>query len=419
MFDREKQVVINRYSRAIFHNTDKISISDLVKLNIPNSIKKFFEQEIENKVEFEFNEIKKFSKFNFEHELVKPLLDELKVLLKYTKELDLEQFSFLLKVALDLNLDYLLKPCDTLTTFVFKYEEIQSVHIIKERLKFITEYNYFPILLNEYFNRTGTTKIKKTDFVQLLYKIEKEYSKNFTLLDHYNLFSSFKNFLLELNLFINDFPEYEAFIVHLKDKGHIELSQFLEEHKDHFKSFGGSVLSYLQFLTEPLVQETKKEQLIVEHREKTTQDLITNQKIEEKVVETKQDVLSKEETIHEEVMTDLNEEEEQIVNQDSSAVVTDKKEFSEKLTSTISNKRTKEFDRNLDGLMPNRLKKKIIKKIFDENEFAFAEFMNKINRVENWDEASILLTDLFDKKNIQPFSKWAIKFTEFLYENIK
>ncbi len=45
--------------------------------------------------------------------------------------------------------------------------------------------------------------------------------------------------------------------------------------------------------------------------------------------------------------------------------------------------------------------------------------MTSMNRVQNWDEASLLLTELFDKNNIQPFSKWAIKFTEFLYENIK
>lgn len=96
-----------------------------------------------------------------------------------------------------------------------------------------------------------------------------------------------------------------------------------------------------------------------------------------------------------------------------------KTDLYEKLVSTRPEQKIKTYDRNLDGLMPSRLKKKIIKKIFDGNEIVFNEFMSNINKVKNWDEASVLLTDLFDKKNIQPFSKWAIRFTEFLYENIK
>jgi hypothetical protein len=79
----------------------------------------------------------------------------------------------------------------------------------------------------------------------------------------------------------------------------------------------------------------------------------------------------------------------------------------------------KTYNRNLDGLMPKRLRKKVIAKIFNDDELDFVEFMEKLNTVNNWDEAALLLTDLFEKKNIQPYSKWAIKFTEFLYENIK
>lgn len=423
MFDREKQIVIDRYCKAIFHETDKISVSNLFNLNLPDSIKHYISKEIEIRVEHEFNEIKKFSKFDFNHPSVKPLVEELKVLLKFTKELDENELSLLLKFALDLNMDYLLKPCDTLKTFVFRYEEFQTVGVIKERLKFITKYEYFPILINEYFNRTGITKIHRDNFVDLLYKIEKEYTKDFTIVDHYEIFSQFKSFLMELNLFINDYPEYEAFLIHLKDKNHSDIAKFLEERKEHFKSSGENIKSYLQFLLQSVSKDVVKEfkveaeqsldsftseQLMVTGLEKLSSGI--NEKSNEIDSNLKGEI-SNQDLRQKEVFASSEKIEQKIS--------TERNELYEKLKSGQPERSQKILDRNLDGLMPNRLKKKIVRKIFDGNEMMFNEFMSSINKVKNWDEASFLLTELFDKKNIQPFSKWAIKFTEFLYENIK
>jgi hypothetical protein len=422
MFDREKQVLINRYCRAIFDASDKISVSEILNLNIPDSIKHYIRLEIERRVEEEFSAIRNFSKFNFDHIKVKPLVDELKILLTLTKELDINELSILLKFALDLNLDYLLKPCDTLTSFIMKYEEFQSVSFIRERLKYVVDYEYLPILVNKYFEKTGLNKISKNDFQNLLYKIDKEYTRDFTLLDHYNLFSRFKNFLFELNLSITDTAEYEAFIIYLKDKQRNELASFLEEHRERFKTFGGTVESFIQSILHSSVFERQ----VVEHKT-IAKDMVVEE--ENKNV----DKISTEEVIKEESEpVSFEENYESNVQKDNFKVVlNDSKNISSELSiqkseniyeqDTVKKEESfqKLYNRNLDGLMPKGLRKKIIKKIFDENEIEFIEFMEKLNAVNNWDEASLLLTDLFDKKNIQPLSKWANKFAEFLYENIK
>lgn len=422
MFDREKQVIINRYCRAIFDASDKISVSEILNLNIPDSIKHYIRLEIERRVEEEFSAIRNFSKFNFDHIKVKPLVDELKILLTLTKELDINELSILLKFALDLNLDYLLKPCDTLTSFIMKYEEFQSVSFIRDRLKFIVEYEYFPILVNKYFEKTGLTKIGKNDFQNLLYKIDKEYTRDFTLLDHYNLFSRFKNFLFELNLSITDSAEYEAFIIYLKDKQRNELASFLEEHREQFKTSGETVVSFIRSILhssvyEKQVVETKSlaEDMVVEEENKSLEKISNEEVVKEELEsvtfeenyesyvqkENFKEVFNNSENVSPELSIQNNEN-----SFEQNAVK--KEESFQKL-----------YNRNLDGLMPKGLRKKIIKKIFDENEIEFIEFMEKLNAVNNWDEASLLLTDLFDKKNIQPLSKWANKFAEFLYENIK
>lgn len=422
MFDREKQIVINRYCKAIFHERESISISELNNLNIPQQILHFINCEIDNQLNNEFNEIKKFSKFDYDNIRVKPLIDELKILLRLTRKLNHDELSLLFKLALDLSLDYLIRPCETLTSFIFKYEETQFTSTILERLKYIKNYEYFPILIKVYLEKKKITRINRNNFIDLLHKIENEYTRDFTLLEHYQLFNNFKSYLLELNLYITDLPEYEAFIVYLKDKNQLRFVEFLEEHKEHFKSIGTNLPNYLQSLTHiSKVDEKifKQEVEIVESFDKTDESTNAEEIVEENstdekdvvIQETSTSVVSKE-TVSK---TDLK-----ISESNQTEIIEEKpKSLFEKLTKPVEKIESKTFDRNLDGLMPKSLRKKVIKNIFDNNEIEFAEFINNLNKVKNWDEASILLTDLFDRKNIQPFSKWAIKFTEFLYENIK
>jgi predicted transcriptional regulator len=421
MFDREKQIVINRYCKAIFNETEKISVSDILNLKIPEPIKHYIRLELQKKVEEEFLEIKKFSQFNYDHIRIKPFVDELKVLLSLTKELDIKEFSILLKFALDLNLDYLLKPCDTLTSFILRYEEFQTISIVNDRLNYIVEYDYFPILVKKYFEKKSLNKISKDDFLSLLYKIEKEYTRDFTILDHYGLFIRFKEFLHELNLSITDVAEYEAFIIYLKDKQQNDLASFLEQHRERFKAFDGNVTSYLQSILHSSIVERKA----VDQRFETKEEIfeikssIKEEAFDEKVTEEKLT-----ESPMEEGLKDFDDgrgikSEQASTEADETYSGLQDVLVKEKIETSEQRVIQKTYDRNLDGLMPNRMRKKVISKIFGKDEFEFMNFMQKLNSVNNWDEASFLLTDLFDKKNIQPFSKWAIKFTEFLYENIK
>jgi len=421
MFDREKQIVINRYCKAIFNETEKISVSDILNLKIPEPIKHYIRLELQKKVEEEFLEIKKFSQFNYDHIRIKPFVDELNVLLSLTKELDIKEFSILLKFALDLNLDYLLKPCDTLTSFILRYEEFQTISIVNDRLNYIVEYDYFPILAKKYFEKKSLNKISKDDFLSLLYKIEKEYTRDFTILDHYGLFIRFKEVLHELNLSITDVAEYEAFIIYLKDKQQNDLASFLEQHRERFKAFDGNVTSYLQSILHSSIVERKA----VDQRFETKEEIfeikssIKEEAFDEKVTEEKLT-----ESPMEEGLKDFDDgrgikSEQASTEADETYSGLQDVLVKEKIETSEQRVIQKTYDRNLDGLMPNRMRKKVISKIFGKDEFEFMNFMQKLNSVNNWDEASFLLTDLFDKKNIQPFSKWAIKFTEFLYENIK
>jgi len=426
MFDREKQVIINKICKSIFSKSDSITFKELNLLNLPIQLKNYLGCILDLQLEKETIELKNFSRFNYDHPDVKPFFDQLCVMLKIFKSFTYQELSVLLKDALDLTLDYLLKPCEVLTNFVFKYDsEIDSNTLLK-KLEFITDYNYLTTILKELVKRKKISTLERQEFYELLKKIDKEYTNNFTLLDHYELFKSFKEYLIELELVITDRAEYEAFIIYLNDKSHKNAVEFLEERRNLFIQSNTSVLEYLKILFQPKLYEEKKVETLDIQAEAKEIDLVETEKKEEQLIDSRiESVLQNQEEITESensekvsetVMSELGQVEEK-----SDSIKTDdpkEKSLYQKLI-TPEAPIQKKYDRNLDGLMSRRLKKKVIYKIFDGNEFLFYDFINKLNKVSNWDEASILLTDLFDKRNIQPFSKWAIKFTEFLYDNIR
>lgn len=426
MFDREKQVVINRICKSIFDKSDSVTLKEINSLSIPQQLKNYLNCEVDQLLEEEIIELKNFSKFNYEHHEVKPFFDQFCVILKLHKSFTHPELSLLLKNGLDLTLDYLLKPCEVLTNFIFKYDTEIDSDVIKKKLSFITDYEYLTLIVEEFLKRKGNQSINRDAFYELLKKIDKEYTTNFTLLDHYELFKSFKNYLSELDLMITDRAEYEAFIIYLNDKSHKSAVEFLEERRGQFIQSNTSVVEFLKILFQPKLYEDKPVETTKSQIQKVeTADL-------NEFDETQEETLIAQEEKFSEHLEELRESSEIFGKVEVDSSEQDQSEITESeisktpaesiLYQKLISRETvpqKKFDRNLDGLMPGRLKKKVINKIFDGNEMMFYDFINQLNKVNNWDEASLLLTDLFDKRNIQPFSKWAIKFTEFLYDNIR
>lgn len=415
MFDREKQIVINRICKNIFSTKPLITIGEFNLLEIPTPIKRYINFEFESRIISEFNEIKKFSRFNYNHPRVKPIVSELQVLLKLTREVNENEMSILLKSALDLTIDFLLMPIEVLTSFLFSFMDRLTKENIIFKLNYISDYEYFPQIIKKYFERVEGNFISREEFKNLLQKIDHEYTRNFTLLEHYELFKRFREYLSELELNITDQAEFEGFIIFLKDKNYNDAVNFLEENRSNFTSQKLNLREFIKSLIEPkVIQESQKVEVVESEYSNsniTDQDEAFSTSIVEEDTNSNKEISQPSEPTPQ-----MNETELQEKDQDGEKTI-DKNVLYEKLVSK-PDLETKVLNRKLELMMPARFYKKVLKKIFDGNENEFMEFMNQINKSKNWDEASYYLTDLFDRKNIQPFSKWAIRFVNFLYEKI-
>ncbi|MBM4176372.1 MAG: hypothetical protein FJ213_09395 [Ignavibacteria bacterium] len=428
MFDREKQIVINKFCDVIFKDHNEITLGKIISLAIPESIIKYFDEDIKQRLDRELAEIKNFSTFNFEKPEVQPLLAELTVILKTTKSFSMNDFSTSLKSALDFTIDYLLRPCDTLTDFVFDYKEIQSREFILQRLNFVKDYEYLPEIIKGYLKRKKIDSIGKKEFLALCKNADKEFTKDFTIIDHYVTFKSFKNYLNRLDLYLTSHAEAEAFQIFLMDKEQESFASFIEEKKKDltdprldFKAFLQSVTlqrsdtsrksDALEFLNEEKSKPAKEI-----FRAETIQDL--GQDLEapvEKVLETNSEEPYE---VKQEPLEQSSVEKKAADVFMNSSYSLQNNELFRKLTGEDESKKTN-YARNLDGLIKNRLRKLVVKKLFNGTEEEYFSTIALLDKAENWDEASQFLTDLFQRKNIQPYSKAAIKFTEFLYDNIR
>lgn len=86
----------------------------------------------------------------------------------------------------------------------------------------------------------------------------------------------------------------------------------------------------------------------------------------------------------------------------------------EQFSELVSNKLKGELE-DINTLISSRDRKKIIKKIFNRDAKACEEFFELINSTRTWDIAAIIIEDLFVGREINPYSKEAIKLGNLVY----
>ena len=70
----------------------------------------------------------------------------------------------------------------------------------------------------------------------------------------------------------------------------------------------------------------------------------------------------------------------------------------------------------LETLFTPSEQKRFLKFLFHKDDFGFQDALNILSRAETWEEASLILDELFVAKDIDPLSKEAIRFTDKVFQ---
>ena len=147
---------------------DDIPLMYILTRNIPHSVKHFFDQEVEIWIREESEKISSSERFDYEMPEVQMLMDKIFDTLKQTATFHINQFNRLLERAIKLQANYLIRPHQTLTQFLFKDSSVITTIEIYDMLKYFDKFQYYKDALTDYFNLKYLREISQNQFEELI-----------------------------------------------------------------------------------------------------------------------------------------------------------------------------------------------------------------------------------------------------------
>jgi len=431
MLDQIIENIIQKIRKEVVQpGMDHIPLAYLFTRDIPHSIKHFFDQEVELWIREEAQKFSSSERFDYETPEVQMLVDKIFDVLKQTATFHINQFNRLLERAIKLEANYLIRPQQTLTQFLFKDSFVVTTIEVYDMLKYFDKYEYYKDALTDYFNLKYLREISQTQFEELIKGIDEQvYSKNpvETILQ---TVKTVNNFVNEGRPASSDVLSIKMLMMILKDRNLTNYAYLVERQ-------GKENITELTF-TE-LEQILRAEKTLGELRQAEIEETVTTEEIEKPVtldeivdieeekpavevesisvpeeIERPQELEPEEEEYYEE-----EEEEEEEMPEEPAQVAAETAAPSasvvDQLANIVSDKMRGDHLEDLSRIISPKQRKKFVKKIFNRKEKKYQEFISLMNSTPTWKHASNLIDNFFYQQGINPYSSEALEFSDIVY----
>lgn len=418
-----ENIIVKIKKEVVKPNMSQIPLAYLMTRNIPDSVKHYFDQEVENWLREEQEKIFSSDRFDYEMPEVRILLDQIFDILKNTATFSQLKFNQLLERAIKLEANYLIKPHTTLRQFLFKDSPIISTIQVYDTLKYFTHLNYYKDALTQYFNKKYMKEITEPQFAELIRQIDQQvFSKN-PVQSILKITKAIIKFLNEgrtpsdsipLNILTEAFEDRE--LETYAKVGKALLNKGLQEITIQQLN---SLLTTGQL---PLLKKKKEE----EKKEVSPQEELRN-KLKERLAmeqisdieESKPEIQVERIAVEEKPMPVVEEpeEEEEEEEEEVSSPAPSFTNSEEQLADLVSKKLAGDTEQlvPLEELIPKKDEKKFIKKLFKKNSKVYHKLISTLNDTNQWKQASLIIDQYFYDYGINPYSKEAIKFSDIVY----
>jgi hypothetical protein len=435
MLENIIEILIKRIRDEIVNHNQgmtNVPLAYLMTRNIPESVKHFFDQEVELWLREEEEKFNTDERFDYDQPEVRMLIDQIFDLLKQNAFFHMNKFNQLLERAVKLEMNYLIEPHRTLTHFIFKDSPIVSTMEVYDTLKYFFRYEYYKNAISDYFNQKYMREISQDQFEQLINQIDDNIFSE-------NRFETTLKTVKTITSFIGEALEKDIDQVDLDVLSHAFADRNLSSYSgliDQLIRRGDSKISFADLevilrdeaipseTVEAPADETQLVMSRIENIEETqlnvTVDTIELDEMTVPEVEEAEEELEEE---FEEYEEDLHEEEVAEKAPAPVEVVTEKQpdaEKSAKVADDLANFVATQIQsdkplQDINELIVGRARKKIIKKLFRRNDSEYDELIAMLNQQVSWKEASRIIDDEFYHRGINPYSKEAISFSDGIY----
>ena len=441
MLEKVIDSIISKITREVLSpQMNQIPVNYLMTCKIPDSVKHFFDQEVEIWLREESDKFTSNERFNYDSPEVRVLIDKIFDILKNNATLHVNKFNQLLERAIKLEANYLIRPHQTLTQFLFKNSPVITTMEVYDMLKYFDKLQYYKDALTDYFNLKYLREISQNHFEELISGIDKQVFSKDRLNTTLQTIKAIINFCNEgrdpsenipLDILIKafedrDLDDYKKLVEKETRQGKQELSFSnlevllrtgqLESLRVETKAVQPEVSVKEVEDIETFKPEVSVEEISVAP-EATAPPVKEIPEIEEEEVE------EEEEEVVQEVTTPPVQEfipEEETVEEMAETVETTQASrkgstAADQLANVVSEKIKGKYLEDLNNMISQKNRKKFVKKIFKKDDHRYSKFIAYLNQLQNWKKATTAIEEMFYQTGINPYSSIAIEFSDLIY----
>ena len=207
---------------------DQIPLAYIFTRNIPDSVKHFFDQEVEIWLREESEKFSDSDRFNYEAPEIQMLVDKIFDVLKQTATFHPNRFNRLLERSIKLEANYLIRPHQTLTQFLFKDKKVITTIEVYDMLKYFDKFQYYKDALTEYFNLKYLREISQAQFEELIKGIDLQVFSRNPVETTLQTIKTISNFISEGRNGENGHMSVEMLSMILRDRNLSDFAQLVE-----------------------------------------------------------------------------------------------------------------------------------------------------------------------------------------------
>ena len=394
IFESEIVTIMNTVRARTIGAEDAISLKEVLASDIHAAIKAYFKAEVERLLQQERVQELRSKRFPYGLPEVIGLQRQIDLLLVNHYVFDQQEFESMLDAAVHFEFNFLCRPQWTLLEFMFEGRRSVGVSEAVRKFKYCVEYNYFAEIFRKYVIDRGLAELSYEEFKTLIEKIDLEIIERHSSRELARLLRPMVEFI---EVGIPETPISEtgpelpinAAIVFFEDKKLYDIQKELERERDTHERNDISLndlAGIIAVIKNDGVLEPKPEAAADPKEPEVSTDSVEPSPAPAEVAEQPAAKLPPE----------------------SPAKESPKRQKSKK----------KDAPALIDvySLFDLKEQKLFVRRLFQKDEVAFRNALDRLNPIGEWKDASFVLDEIFTANNVDPFSKEAIRLTEKLYE---
>ncbi|HTP13327.1 MAG TPA: hypothetical protein VMM37_06835 [Bacteroidota bacterium] len=408
IFEEEIERIMHAVRVRTIGEEETITLRGILSSGIHPAIKAYFRAEVQRQLNEERTLEVRSKKFPYALPEIAGLQRQMDLLLVSNYQFDRHEFDTLLDQAVHFTFNFLCRPQFTLVEFLFENQRQQSTMKIEQKLDYCVDYEYFSLLLKRYFVERGLATIGYEEFKTLLASIDSEVVAKHSATELASMTKPIMRFVDA----VRDHPPTDsepatlpvnAAIVFFEDKHLDELKLRLEYERDHHGLKEIGVKQLADFIDEVRgITTGRRTESVVGEPEPTPGPEPDQPPEDEHRAEAAKTQVREAVAVQTEENTPAPPE--------VARPLPDEQDLTQR-TEIATPPPPK-----IISLLSGSDRKKISKAIFHKDEDEFDATVALMDKAGSWEEASLILDDLFLAKGIDPQSRTAILLTEKVYQ---